>query len=196
MIEIWKDIEGYEGLYQVSNLGRVKTLKKEWLAHHTAILTHEEKIIKPYPSHNGYLRVALSKDNKYHKFPVHRLVANAFIGKQPTPQHTINHKDFDRQNNRVDNLEWLTQKENALYSRENSRKASLNRLKPKSKEHYITHRKLATCERWSIYIRHKYYQFKTIGEAIKFRDEHLKDLLIGKKIICQQSKKGNANNGK
>ena len=182
MIEVWKDIPDYEGLYQVSNLGRVKALKKEWLSHHTAILTHGEKIIKPYLNHNGYLRVALSKDNKYHKFPVHRLVANAFIGKQPSDDYVINHKDYNRQNNCVDNLEWLTQKENSIYSKENARKSALTRLKPRSKEHYIYHRKLATTEHWFVYIKHKYYQFTSLEEAKDFRNKHLNDLLRGKEI--------------
>lgn len=189
MIEVWKDIEGYEGLYQVSNLGRVKALKKEWLAHHTAILTHEEQIIKPFPSHNGYLRVALSKNREYKKYPVHRLVANAFIGMQPTPKHNINHKDFNRQNNCVDNLEWLTHKDNSLYSREHHRQSALKHLKPKSKEHYIYYRKLKNSEHWYIHLNHKYFQFNTLAEAKDFRDKYLERLLNGEDI-CYLAKGG------
>lgn len=181
MIEVWKDIENYEGLYQVSNLGRVKALKKQWLTHHTAILTHEEQIIKPHLNHNGYLRVILTKDKNYKHFPVHRLVANAFIGKQPNKEYVINHKDFNRQNNCATNLEWLTQKENASYSKEHHRAGVLKRLKPKSNYHYIYERKMKTHNVWTIYVKksHFYKQFNTLDEAIKYRDENIKTILSG-----------------
>lgn len=103
MKEIWKDIKGWKGLYQVSNLGNIRTLhyKKPYL----------RKLSK---SKKGYLRVNLSKDKKYKYYSVHRLVAEAFI---PNPDNLpqINHKDEIRTNNRVDNLEWCTSKYNCNY---------------------------------------------------------------------------------
>ena len=101
MQEIWKDIPNYEGLYQVSNLGRVKSLFKY------------KKILKPRPR-NGYLRVSLTKNNKSTNYAVHRLVAQAFIS-NPNNLPEINHKDENKQNNCVDNLEFCTRKYNMKY---------------------------------------------------------------------------------
>ena len=100
MEEIWKDIEGYEGLYQVSNLGNVKSLKAKRNLYYSN-------------SNNGYLRVGLFKGTRK-MFAIHRLVAKAFL---PNPQHkkVVNHKDFDVKNNAVSNLEWCTFKENNNY---------------------------------------------------------------------------------
>lgn len=110
MIEIWKDITGYEGLYQVSNLGRVKSTQ---YFHGT-----NERILKPISTHNGYFRVHLRKDGKLKTFKIHRLVAEAFI---PNPDNLpqINHKDEDKTNNRVDNLEWCSARYNCNYGGRN-----------------------------------------------------------------------------
>lgn len=107
MTEIWKPIDGYEGLYEVSNCGRVKSL--------CATRWHKIKMRKPVPDKDGYLTVLLKRDGKYRCFKIHRLVATAFI---PNTHHypAVNHKDEDRQNNRVDNLEWCTAKYNNTYN--------------------------------------------------------------------------------
>lgn len=102
MIEIWKDIKGYEGLYQVSNLGRVKSLNYNH--------TKKEGILKPQLTCYGYLRINLkAKRNKI--YSVHRLVANAFIPK-PKGKTQINHINEIKTDNNVSNLEWVTCKEN------------------------------------------------------------------------------------
>lgn len=103
MNEIWKDIEEYEGIYQVSNLGRVKSLK-----------FGKEKIIKGRNNSMGYLYVALCKEGKIKYFRVHRLVASAFI---PNSNNLfeVNHKDENPLNNRIDNLEWCDRKYNINY---------------------------------------------------------------------------------
>lgn len=98
MIELWKDIEGYEGLYQVSNLGRVKSLKKG-------------KILKQHDNGKGYMQVGLWKNNKGKCYYVHRLVSEAFVD-NPENKPQINHKDKNKTNNCVYNLEWVTCKEN------------------------------------------------------------------------------------
>lgn len=106
MKEIWQDVVGYEGLYKVSNLGRVKTLQKQ------VGRKESEKILKPSTVWTGYLRLGLRKEGKTKNTYVHRIVAQAFI---PNKEHKpiINHKNGDRTDNRVTNLEWCTFGENS-----------------------------------------------------------------------------------
>lgn len=101
--EIWKDIAGYEGLYQVSSLGKVKSLNYR--------RTEKEKILKPVKNRKGYLIVNLHKNHKQKIFAVHRLVATAFID-NPENKSQIDHINTIRTDNRVDNLRWTTPKEN------------------------------------------------------------------------------------
>ena len=108
MKEIWKDIEGYEGLYQISNLGRVKSFPRK------GTHTTKERIIKFAKSNKGYL-IAILKNNDVQKaFSVHRLVAKAFI---PNPNNLpqVNHKDENKENNNVNNLEWCNNWYNSHY---------------------------------------------------------------------------------
>lgn len=115
--EIWKDVVGYEGLYQVSNLGRVKRIK-----HTTKKLFFSERIVNQYVNMNGYMMAPLSKDGKDKHKAVHRLVAQAFI---PNPDNLpfVNHKDENPLNNHVDNLEWCTAKYNSNYGTIKDRKS-------------------------------------------------------------------------
>lgn len=106
MGEIWKDIPGYEGKYQVSNKGRVKSLNFN--------RTGKEAILKA-KNHVGYPRVILWKGGKRHEICVHRLVAEAFLP-NPDNKQFVNHIDGDRRNNNVENLEWCTPQENAIHS--------------------------------------------------------------------------------
>ena len=115
-MEIWKDIKGYEGLYQVSNLGRIKSFNY--------MNTGKEKIKTPtlqkkHPmKQGGYLQTTLYKNNQSKTVVVHRLVAEAFI---PNPDNLpqVNHKDHDKTNNCVDNLEWCTAKYHSNHKRNN-----------------------------------------------------------------------------
>lgn len=100
--EIWKPVAGFEGLYEVSNTGRVKSLKR---------LHTKERILSQWLNHRGYARVTLWKENRQTKHSVHRLVADAFIP-NPYGKPQVNHKDENKQNNAVENLEWCTQLEN------------------------------------------------------------------------------------
>ena len=111
-MEDWRDIRGYEGLYQVSNLGRVKSLGNN--------KSKKEKILKPYLNKDGYSLINLYKKGKIKNFQVHRLVAEAFI---PNVNNylQVNHKDENRTNNKVDNLEWCTHKYNLNYGTRNKR---------------------------------------------------------------------------
>lgn len=106
-MEEWRDIEGYEGLYQVSNEGRVKSLN----FHRQKI----ERIIKPSTNKKGYKRVLLQNNGKKKNYLVHRLVAKTFIS-NPNDYPIINHKDENPSNNFVDNLEWCNSQYNNTYN--------------------------------------------------------------------------------
>lgn len=110
MIEEWKPIVGYEGLYEVSNLGRVKSLERIIDAKHHV----KKRILKQGVQRGGYLHVGLCKNNKVKIKKIHRLVAEAFI---PNPYNLpqVNHKDENIKNNCVDNLEWCTGNYNYYY---------------------------------------------------------------------------------
>lgn len=115
MEEIWKDVTGYEGLYQVSNLGRVKRLKY----YRENILTGglsliKSKILKPVKHCNGYLFVSLCDGNQTEQ-SIHRLVATAFI-LNPENKPQINHKSGIKTVNFPENLEWCTASENILHA--------------------------------------------------------------------------------
>ena len=112
MEEIYKDIEGYEGLYQVSNLGNVKSLNYNH--------TKKENVLKPVISRNGYLLVNLYKNKTNKRLLVHRLVAQAFI-ENTNNLPCINHKDECSTNNVVTNLEWCTHKYNTNFGTRNER---------------------------------------------------------------------------
>lgn len=116
--EEWKPVNGYEGLYAVSNLGRVKSL---WY--------DREKILKPQNNGKGYLFVNLYKDGKVKHFLVHRLVATVFI---PNPEGLpeINHLDEDKTNNVVSNIEWCNRLYNNNYGNHNERSAASRRNDP------------------------------------------------------------------
>lgn len=121
MEEIWKDIEGYEGRYQVSNYGRVKSLEFERPTKCNATRITKEKILSKRLDSKGYSFVMLydgAPNNKAKSYKVHRLVASAFISnKDNKPQ--VNHKDLNKSNNLVDNLEWVTQSENIQHALRN-----------------------------------------------------------------------------
>lgn len=118
--EIWKDVKGYEGLYQVSNLGRIWSVKSQ-------------KYLKPWVNTCGYHLVGLiSKNGKQKKEQIHRLVALAFI-ENPNNYPQVNHKDENKGNNCVENLEWVTAKQNCNYGTRNERIAE----KIKGENHYL-----------------------------------------------------------
>lgn len=135
-VEYWKDIQGYEGQYQVSNLGRVKSLGNK--------SNHKGEILLRQSTVNGYKHVSLSNNSLQQIHKVHRLVAVAFID-NPKNYPQVNHKDGNKQNNRVENLEWCNAQENALHAQrmglrvqkkgaENSRSIKVKQIDPLTNE--------------------------------------------------------------
>lgn len=112
-MEIWKSITGYEGLYQVSNLGNVKSLERQHRSgfNGNGITKRKERLLKKVKDKDGYLCVSLSKESKVKTMKVHRLVALAFVP-NPDNKNQVNHKDALKYNNIYSNLEWNTNKEN------------------------------------------------------------------------------------
>lgn len=108
--EIWRDIEGYEGLYQVSNMGRVKSLSKN-IYYKNGRIDKQQEIMMSQLLNPKYLFVNLRKNKKYKMFYIHRLVARAFIP-NPDDKPQVNHINEIKTDNRVENLEWVTAEEN------------------------------------------------------------------------------------
>lgn len=111
--EVWKDIRGYEGLYQVSNMGRVKSLSHTILRSNGFPQSFGERILSPRHS-NGYRMVTLCSIGEQGNFYVHRLVADAFIP-NPNGYKEVNHKNEDKADNRAENIEWCSRRYNLLY---------------------------------------------------------------------------------
>lgn len=120
--EIWKDIGGYEGLYQVSNLGRVRSLDRMVGDRWGGKRLYKGKIMKTPLNSDGYCCVDLCKENKRKTYRVNRLVAIAFIkNDDPINKIFVNHKDEDRANNYANNLEWCTPEYNSNYGTKTQR---------------------------------------------------------------------------
>ena len=118
-MEIWKNIKGYEGLYQVSNMGRVKSLERKVRHWRGGERIQKERILKPVVT-DGYLRVGLSVDGKLKMLRVHRLVCEAFH-ENPDNKPQVNHINEDKVDNRACNLEWCTCKQNVNHGSRNER---------------------------------------------------------------------------
>lgn len=126
MEEIWKDIEGFEGLYQVSNLGRVRSLDREVGSHHNTVKKIKGKIYVPCVGRGGYLHVSLRKNGTIKTNKIHRLVWIAFNGEIPQGMQ-INHINEVKTDNRLCNLNLMTPKENANWGTRNERVAEKQR---------------------------------------------------------------------
>lgn len=181
MAEQWKDVKGYEGLYQVSDQGRVKSLgqrvayKSRWGT--IAYRDYPAKIMHPTDNGCGYMAVILSKDKKIKRHFVHRLVAEAFIGEIGSLE--INHKDYNPRNNAVSNLEIVTHQENVNHSLDNMRKPKTRHKKSRTGEKYICeYRKSPQSKlkyRVTIYQFGIQKVFSTLESAINFRDQVIKN---------------------
>ena len=118
-IEIWKDYKDYEGLYQASNLGRLRSLDR-WVSKNGSMQFIKGRILKLLNHNAGYLSVNLWKNNKVKTYLVHRIIAEVFLP-NPNNYKEVNHKDEDKTNNNVNNLEWCDAKYNSNYGTRNER---------------------------------------------------------------------------
>lgn len=200
-VEEWRDIEGYEGLYMISNLGRVKSL----VGWNGSKYIDRVKILKPSMTTTGYWKIELSKDKKKKSKKIHRLIAKAFIpNTNNKPQ--INHIDGNPLNNNIDNLEWTTQKENVDHAIKVGLKKVLYIPKEELERLYVEEKKSAQdiseeldIPTWTIYNRLAIYGIKTrsLSQAkIKYNlteDFILSELQsksqkqLAKEIGCDQS---------
>lgn len=133
-IELWKPIEGYEGLYEISNLGRVKRLERYTYDSIGRKQSFKEMLIKLHKDSNHYyLKVNLYKNGVGKPFYIHRLVYETFVGEIPEGMQ-VNHIDENKENNRVDNLNLMTPSQNINWGTRNAKVSAALRGKPKSPE--------------------------------------------------------------
>lgn len=175
-MEIWKDVVGFEGYYEVSNLGRVRSVDRVILRNNGNPLPIKGKMLKLQQKSNGRIYANLSKEGQPYCKTVHRLVMTAFV---PNPENLphINHKDEDTTNNNLENLEWCTEEYNHNYGTRNARQAkALHKAVDvfDLKENFICHydsikeaAQILNCDESSIakvckgkYEYHKGYKFK------------------------------------
>lgn len=112
-MQTWKSIPNFEGEYEVSNDGKIKSLKRK-VKCRNGLRSVNERILKPKISHGGYLNVQLKNKGKF--YSIHTLVLISFFGNKPDPSFVCNHKDGNKLNNNIENLEWVTRSENQLHA--------------------------------------------------------------------------------
>ena len=153
MREVWKPVPGYEGRYEVSDMGRIQ----------------EIKILKIDGGGHKYSRVNIDGRTHY----VHRLIAFAFLGDPPSPKSVVNHKDFDTRNNRVENLEWITQTENVRHAVERMRKPKTICRSTNTGHKYISY----DGRKYRVHIKQLGVdrRFERLDEGVEYRDEVMKE---------------------
>lgn len=177
MTEIWKDVINYEGYYMVSNMGRVKSLKRVVKHGGSVTRTYPTVILKPNKVAFDYFQVTLNKNSIRKSRYVHNLVMEAFVGEKKLG-YEVNHKNEDKSDNRLENLEYITSKENNNYGTriERSIKKSTNgkRSKKIKGTHIITGEEV---------------HFPSIAEAKRQGyGNHISDAIRGKRNHCYKYK--------
>lgn len=169
MEEIWKDIEGYEGMYQISSMGRCRALERTVYSKIRDMhLTYKPCMIVGSISNVGYRCYSLGKDGKMRTFTAHRLVAKAFIENTDERLNQVNHKDMDRLNNRYDNLEWVNNRENNSHSK---------RAKSKSSKYVgVSFKKNEGKWAAGIKIKNKSYALGLFDDEEKARERYIEEL--------------------
>jgi hypothetical protein len=170
-MEEWKSIIGYEGLYEISNLGKVKSL----IFRNGTTFKPKSQIMSSHDNGNGYEYISLAKNKKKKNFYIHRLVAAHFVLNKLN-NNVVNHKDCNKKNNYFDNLEWVTTKENVLYSSYLMKKSKLKCKISNTGEKYIRF-KYGTFKITIRLANKKYYKtFNNLQDAIFDRDLALERL--------------------
>lgn len=160
-MEVWKDIKGYEGLYQISSFGRVKSLERKRLGFKKIPTLVNERILKTGTQTNGYLIIGLHKEGKVKTKLIHQLVAIAFLNHKPNGLNmVVNHINFIRSDNRIENIEIVTHRQNS------------NQKHLKSSSKYTGVSWCNTSKKWvsSISINNKK---KTLGRFLNEYEAHL-----------------------
>ena len=164
MEEIWKDVPDYENIYQVSNLGRIKSLSRKTEQNDKKRFV-KTKILKQQINRNGYKVVTLRKNNKRKEYKVHRLVLYGFVGKSDL---IVNHLDLNKQNNKLENLEYCTYSDNTFHYFSNIKKPKIDYYKKEVIEEYLNGYSMK-------YISRKYgYDKETVKSLLKRNDIKLR----------------------
>lgn len=179
----WKDIPGYEGLYQVNLLGQVKRLGG-------SVGCKNDRLLKIRLSAGGYKSVALSKNSKPKETAIHRCLMLAFVGFPPTPLHEVNHKDGNKLNNDLSNLEWVTASENMKHAITTGLKKA-----KQGKNNYAA--KLTDCK--VMEIRRRFAageRHGNLGKEFGISANHVRDIAAGNKwkhlpVIDNKKERGN-----
>ena len=166
--EIWKDIPGYENFYQISTMGRVKSMERKVKGKKGSIYTVREKILKSCKNTGGYLYVILKKEGKLQNARIHRLVADAFL---PNPNNfpEINHINEIKEDNRLENLEWCSHIYNMNFGSRNERSRKSNINNPKRSK------KIICIETGKIYP-----SANEVQRQLGFAQSHISDCCNGK----------------
>lgn len=157
--EVWRDIKGYEGIYQVSNLGRVKSLQREVNNTHCSKRTINEAILSVKRESHQYNYVTLHRNNKGKRAYIHRLVAQEFIP-NPNNYSEVNHKNEIKKDNRVENLEWCSRKYNINYGTGKRRMVESRNAHNK----WNAERKVYMYDKEGVFVK----EFRSVVEAARF----------------------------
>ena len=180
MEEIWKDIEGYNGYYQISNHGRVKSLQR-LVTGHKSEWQKEEKIMKLSADKKGYSMIRLTLNSIKKTFTVHRLVALHFIERVPN-KNQINHIDCDKTNNTVENLEWCDNSKNQTHAFQNglnkyTQKHREARIKRGLKERKLNSKQVEELKE----LRNSGFTYKQLSERFGISGKMAEEIYKGKK---------------
>ena len=167
----WISVRDYEGIYEVNKKGKIRSCDREIFQPGHGFRKIKGQIIKPWDNGNGYQVVSLLKEGKRKNHYVHRLVADHFIH-NPNNYPEVNHIDYDRSNNRVDNLEWVSRKMNVKHSIKNMKHPRMDKPYSNTGYAYITKRKEGV---YRVTINRQEKRAKSIEEALKTRDLMIKE---------------------
>ena len=175
--EIWKPIKGYEGLYEISNFGNVRSLDRVIICKDGRRFPFKGKPKTVYMNRNGYLQVNLHKGNKLRHKEIHRLIAESFIENENNLP-VVNHIDENRSNNDISNLEWCTEEHNYNYSK-HKLVGLIKKHKTNTGEHHISKskngkRKYRVCFR--VFGEMYSSSFCSLDEAIDYRDKKMEEI--------------------